>query len=169
MEQTVASSDPDPKALSCYGVLLRPNGQGLVPDAPEACETRSTALCRTAPGERHHHPVLGVVLYPAGAAARARLDSDLGQRVVAHQQGRALLDSRAQSDRQVGRFGSPAAGESVAGQESLAQSHRTEMGPRQARHCRTRASPPVDELADRICAYFSCSHEPHLSIPDKVA
>jgi hypothetical protein len=27
----------------------------------------------------------------------------------------------------------------------------------------------TDELADRICAYFACSHEPHLAIPDKVA
>jgi hypothetical protein len=27
----------------------------------------------------------------------------------------------------------------------------------------------ANELADRVCAYFACSHEPHLSIPDKVA
>jgi hypothetical protein len=25
------------------------------------------------------------------------------------------------------------------------------------------------ELIDRVCAYFGCAHEPHLSIPEKVA
>ena len=28
---------------------------------------------------------------------------------------------------------------------------------------------PAQELADRVCDYFGCAHEPHLSIPEKVA
>ena len=28
---------------------------------------------------------------------------------------------------------------------------------------------PAWELADRICAYFQCAHEPHLAIPEEVA
>ena len=28
---------------------------------------------------------------------------------------------------------------------------------------------PATQLAERICAYFGCSYEPHLSIPEKVA
>ena len=27
----------------------------------------------------------------------------------------------------------------------------------------------AQQLAERICAYFGCSYEPHLSIPEKVA
>jgi transposase len=27
----------------------------------------------------------------------------------------------------------------------------------------------ADELADRICGYFACFYEPHLSVPEKVA
>ena len=27
----------------------------------------------------------------------------------------------------------------------------------------------AQEVADRVCAYFGCSHEPHLTIPDKAA
>ena len=27
----------------------------------------------------------------------------------------------------------------------------------------------AQELADRVCAYFGCAHEPHLSIPEKVS
>jgi DDE superfamily endonuclease len=28
---------------------------------------------------------------------------------------------------------------------------------------------PAQELAERVCDYFGCDHEPHLSIPNKVA
>jgi hypothetical protein len=28
---------------------------------------------------------------------------------------------------------------------------------------------PAEELADRICAYYGCAHEAHLSVPEKVA
>jgi hypothetical protein len=27
----------------------------------------------------------------------------------------------------------------------------------------------AQEVADRVCAYAGCAHEPHLAIPDKVA
>jgi hypothetical protein len=27
----------------------------------------------------------------------------------------------------------------------------------------------AQEIADRVCAHFGCSHEPHLAIPDKAA
>ena len=28
---------------------------------------------------------------------------------------------------------------------------------------------PARELAERVCAYFQCAHEPHLAIPEQVA
>ena len=28
---------------------------------------------------------------------------------------------------------------------------------------------PAQELADRVCAYYGCSHEAHLSMPEKAA
>jgi len=27
----------------------------------------------------------------------------------------------------------------------------------------------AQEVADRVCAHFGCSHEPHLTVPDKAA
>ena len=116
--------DPEPKAVACYG-LLRTDTQGMllrfVDGRPvSAVTTQFLAwLTDTVGGGRENSAVDGV-----------------GQCLVARQPGRAGVAQGAQPARQAGRRLSHR-GVPLAEQESLAQSHRAQMGAWQAGHCRT--------------------------------
>ena len=112
IEQTVAKADPDPKALACYGLLLRRVGHA------EAVWLR---FVTGRPVSAHHHPVPGLVLPQAGGAGRAGVGPDLGQRLLAREQSRPRLDPGAQPRREAAGTGRASLGLLSAGQESLAQ------------------------------------------------
>ena len=86
--------DPDPKALACYGLLVS------CPAAPETLpEQVWLRFVEDRPVSASHHAVPGLVLRETGKAGQEGVAHDLGQRLLAHQQGGAHLDPRATIER----------------------------------------------------------------------
>ena len=172
VEQAVASSDPDPKALACYGVLLRHPRRSL-PGRPVG-ETRSGWLrggaALSAPSPPSFSP--GVVsdwnsggfrsgcwsgITPPGTSARPCGPGCVSTTSRSNAAARACVSWSAACRSRAGFLGSTRLNPSV------------QMGPRQTRHCRTDAPALDPGPCHRVCAYYGCSHETHLTIPDKVA
>jgi hypothetical protein len=169
VEQTVAPSDPDPKALSCYGVLLRP--QGLAP-FPASQEPEEAVWLRFVDGrpvsaitiqfldgccarlEQHHVPVWVLIWDNASwhisKAVRTWI-REHNQTVKRAGSGVRLLVNQLPIK---SPWLNPIEPHWVHGKRAILEPARLLS---------------ADELADRVCAYFACPHDPHLSIPDKVA
>jgi hypothetical protein len=112
VEQTVAKADPDPKALACYGLLMRRAGQD------EAVWLRFVAgrpvSAITIPFLEWCCPKLEALGVPVWALISR-------QRVLAREEGRADLDPGAQPCREAAGTGRAHPGVLSAGQESVAQ------------------------------------------------
>jgi hypothetical protein len=161
VEQTVAKDDPDPKALACYGLLLR---------ASDAAPDR--VLLRFVDGR----PVSAVTTAYLGWCA-GRLAAQ-GKRVLVliwdnaawhvSREVRAWLRAH---NRRVKRAGT--------GVRILACYLPTKspwlnaIEPKWTHTKKRIVEPdrllPAQELADRVCAALACPHEPHLPMPKKVA
>ena len=160
IEQTVPTNDPDPKALACYGVLLRQVGQA------------ERLWLRFVDGR----PVSAITeQFLAWGCVRLR---ESGVRVWVliwdnaswHVSKRVRAWIRAHN-RQVKRAGrgvrilpcylpvkspwlNPIEPKWIHGKRAIVEPARLLS---------------AQEIADRVCAHFGCSHESHLTIPDKVA
>ena len=78
VEQVKQKEDADPKALACYGVLMR----WCRPEA--AMQGSSLAALRGwSSGQRDHNPVPGMVLQQVVGVGFSGMGVDLGQRLVA--------------------------------------------------------------------------------------
>lgn len=169
VEQRVASSDPDPKALACYGVLLRPQGRGASSGSPQDSEavwlrfvarrpvsavtTQFLEWCCTRL-EQQHVPVWIVIWDNASWHISKAVHSWIRE----HNQA-------------VKRTG--AGVRLLVNQLPIKTPWLNPIEPQWVHAKRAIVEPArllsADELADRVCTYFACSHEPHLAIPDKVA
>ena len=160
-EKVVAQDDPDPKALACYGLLLR-----ATPDTPEQI------WLRCAQGQ----PV---------SALTIQFLTWCRERLAAHGKHALLLvwDNASwhksqivrtwirQHNRQV-----KAGGPGVRIVPCLLPSKSPWLNPIEPKwvHGKRAVLAPArmltaQELADRVCAYYGCPHDAHLSIPEKAA
>ena len=160
VEQTVASSDPDPKALACYGVLLRQPPQAtpvwlrFVDGRPiTAVTTQFLAWC-CARLEQQRVPVWVLIWdnasWHVSKALRAWLRQH-NQQVKRSGQGVRLLVCCLPFK---SPWLNPIEPHWVHGKRAIVEPTRLLS---------------TQELADRVCAYYGCSHETHLTIPDKAA
>jgi transposase len=169
VEQRVASSDPEPKALACYGVLLRPQDLAPSPDSPQASEAVWLRFVERRPVsavtiqfldwcctrlEQQHVPVWILIWDNASWHISKAVRSwirEHNQAVKRTGTGVRLLVNQLPIK---SPWLNPIEPKWVHGKRAIVEPTRLLS---------------ADELAQRICAYFACSHEPHLSIPDKVA
>jgi transposase len=166
LEQRVAASDPDPKALACYGVLLRSQGLRASQKSQESIwlrfvERRPVSAitiqfldwCCTRL-EQQHVPVWVLIWDNASWHISRAVRSwirEHNQRVKRIGAGVRLLVNQLPIK---SPWLNPIEPQWIHGKRAILEPARLLS---------------ADELANRICAYFGCSHEPHLSIPDKVA
>jgi hypothetical protein len=161
VEQTVAKSDPDPKALACYGLLVR----GIADDA-DAVWLRFVA----------GRPVSAITIQflawcceRLAAAGRTALllvwDNASWHR---SRDVRAWLQAHNQ---QVKRTGV-----GVRILSCFLPSKSPWLNPIEPKwvHAKRAIVEPArllttTELADRVCAHFGCDHEVHLTMAEKVA
>ncbi len=161
VEKAVAADDPEPKALACYGLLLRPT-----PTTPEQIwlrfatgqpvsdlTTQFLAWCSArlaAQGKRalllvwdnaswHKSQIVRTWIRSHNRQVKAR---GTGVRIVA-----CLLPSKSP-------WLNPIEPKWVHGKRAILEPARVLT---------------AQELADRVCAYYGCSHDTHLSISEKAA
>ena len=123
VEQAGAPDDPDPKALACYGLLVR----WYQPDGVR----REATWLRFVEGRPVSAITTHYLAWCCDELARA------GKRALL-----LVWDTRAQPAGQAGRDRRPHPRLLLANQEPLAQSDRAQVGPRQAQS--RRARPPAD-------------------------
>jgi hypothetical protein len=169
LEQRVAASDPDPKALACYGILLRRQGLAESPASQEAEESIWLRFVERRPVsaitiqfldwccarlEQQRVPVWFLIWDNASW----HISTAVRTWIRAHNQA-------------VKRAGSGV--RLLVNQLPIKSPWLNPIEPKWIHGKRAIVEPTrllsANELADRICAYFACPHEPHLSIPDKVA
>jgi hypothetical protein len=161
VEQTVAKHDPDPKALACYGLLLR---------ATDAAPER--VLLRFVDGR----PVSALTTaYLAWCGERLAAQ---GTRVLvpiwdnaARHLSRAVRAWLREHNQQVKRAGKGV--RIIACALPVKSPWLNAIEPKWT-HTKKRIVAPdrllsSQELADRVCAALSCAHEPHLALPQNVA
>jgi transposase len=169
LEQRVASSDPDPKALACYGVLLRP--QGLA-ESHKSQELEESVWLRFV----ERRPVSAITTQFLDWCC-TRLEQ---QRVpvwvliwdnASWHISKAVRSWIREHNQAVKQAGSGV--RLLVNQLPIKSPWLNPIEPKWIHGKRAIVEPTrllsADELADRICAYFACSHESYLSIPDKVA
>ena len=165
VEQSWRKGDPDPKALACYGVLWQ---QGT-PDEPDPFADVA-ALCDRRPVSAITTQFLEWCcqrLLKQGKTTWLLIWDNASLHVS---QDRAHLDPRAQLSRSSRRakacafclsFCPPKVPGSIPSSPSGSMPSATSSNP-------TGCS-LLSQLAERVCAHFGCSYEPHLFIPEKVA
>ena len=164
VEQTVAKDDPDPKALACYGLLLRadPSSEGAA----------DQMWLRFVDGR----PVSPVTIdYLDWCCRKLQADGmeallliwDNAPWHVSHQVRDWIRDHNRQVKRQ---------GRGVRIIACYLPSKSPWLNAIEAKwvHGKRRVSEAdrlltIRELADRVCDAYGCPHEPHLAIPEKVA
>lgn len=169
VEQAVAKDDPDPKALACYGLLVRWWTDGAL--APPH-EPHEEAWLRFVDGR------------PVSAITTRFLDWSCGKLAALGKTALLLVWDNAswhiskevqywikahnQQVRTTGRgvrivpcplpvkspWLNPIEPKWVHGKRKVVEPDRLL---------------PAQELAERVCAVFDCAYEPHLAIPEKVA
>lgn len=157
IEQTVARDDPDPKALACYGLLRTDTAQVMlrfVDGRPvSVITTRFLSWCC----ER---------LEQDGKTALVLVWDNASWHLS--REVRGWLRQHNQQVKQSGRgvrivvcflptrspWLNPLEPHWVHGKRKVVEPDRLL---------------PARELADRVCDHFRCAHEPHLSIPEKLA
>ncbi|WIG57530.1 MAG: hypothetical protein OJF49_004775 [Ktedonobacterales bacterium] len=160
IEQEIPTADPDPKALACYGVLLRQVGQRervwlrFVTGRPVSAITEQfLAWCCTqlhAAGIRVWALIWDNASWHVSKRVRAWIRAHNRQVKQRGQGVRILLCYLPVKSPWL----NPIEPTWVHGKRSIVEPTRLLS---------------AQEVADRVCAYVGCSHEPHLTIPDKVA
>jgi len=164
VEQSVAKDDPDPKALACYGVLMRwtdPQGQAkeevwlrFVDGRPVSSVTTAFLAWTCAKLEALEKKVW--VLPWDNASWHISKEA------------RGWIRSH---NRQVKREG-----KGVRIMACYLPSKSPWLNPIEPKwvHGKRKVVEPdrllsAQDLADRVCAHFHCPHEPHLAIPEKIS
>ncbi len=160
VEQDVPKGDPDPKALACYGLLVR-----------QARQTERVWL-RFVGGR----PVSAITEQFLGwccdqlQAVGVRVWALLWDNASWHVSKRVRAWIRAHN-RQVKQQGHGV--RILPCYLPVKSPWLNPIEPTWVHGKRTIVEPTrllsAQEVADRVCAYFDCSHEPHLTIPDKAA
>jgi len=160
IEQEVPKGDPDPKALACYGVLLRQRGRAervwlrFVDGRPVSAITEQFLdWCCT----RLQDAAVRVWLLIWDNASW-HVSTRVRAWIRAHNR---QVKQRGQGVRIVSCFLpvkspwlNPIEPQWVHGKRAIVEPTRLLS---------------AQEVADRVCAHFGCSHDPHLAIPDNVA
>jgi transposase len=164
VEQTKRKEDPDPKALACYGVLIR----WRTPDA----QAEERMWLRFVDGR----PVSAITIqFLEGCCVKLQA---IGKRVLAlvwdnasWHVSQAVRRWIREHNRQVRREG-----QGVRILVCCLPIKSPWLNPIEPKwvHAKRRVVEPdrtlsAQELADRICVTFGCAHEEHLSIPEEVA
>lgn len=164
VEQAVAKNDPDPKALACYGLLVRwakPDGAWheeawlrFVDGRPvSALTTQFLAWCCDK-------------LQALGKAALVLIWDNASWHVS--QQVRRWIRQHNQQVKQAGR-----GVRIIVGSLPTKSPWLNPIEPKWVHSKRRIVEParllPTQELIDRVCAAFDCPHEAHLAIPQEVA
>jgi len=164
VEQTVAKNDPDPKALACYGLLVR--------WAESTDGWHEEAWLRFVEGR----PVSAVTIrYLDWCCAQLQARGKDGLLLIwdnaSWHVSRAVCTWMREHNRQVKRTGS---GVRILNQYLPVKSPWLNPIEPKWVHGKRKVVEPArllsaQELADRVCAVFGCAHEPHLSISENVA
>jgi hypothetical protein len=171
VEQAVAKTDPDPKALACYGLLVRWWAEGG-PGGPAAAAAREEVWLRFADGR----PVSPVTtrflewccakLAAAGTTALLLVWDNASWHTS--QEVRHWIGAHNRHVRQAG------AGVRIV--PCLLPVKSPWLNPIEPMwvHGKRKVVEPdrllaARELAERVCAVFDCPYEPHLPIPEKAA
>ena len=157
VEQMVAKSDPDPKALACYGLLRTDVDEvwlRFVDGRPiSAITTQFLAWCLArlaAEGKTALLLVWDNATWHISAEVRAWVRQH-NRQVKQTRQGVRLLPCRLPIKSPWLNNIEP---RWVHGKRNVAEADRLLT---------------AQELADRVCAYFDCVHDDHLAIPEKAA
>ena len=160
VEQAVPKADPDPKALACYGVLLRQAGQQ---------ERMWLRFVDGRPLSAITEQFLGwccVRLQEAGVRVWALIWDNASWHVS--KRVRAYIRTHNRRVKQRGQgvrilvcclpvkspWLNPIEPKWLHGKRAIVEPDRLLS---------------AHEVADRVCAHFDCYHAPHLAIPDQVA
>lgn len=166
VEQRVASSDPDPKALACYGVLLRPQGLAEVQELEEAVWLRFV----------ERRPVSVITIQFLEWCCTRLTQQQVPVWVLIWDNASWHISKLVRSwirayNQTVKRTGVGV--RLLVCQLPIKSPWLNPIEPQWVHGKRAIVEPTrllsAHELADRICAYFACPHEPHLSIPENVA
>ena len=159
VEQTVAKADPDPKALACYGLLVRRAQQD------EAIWLRFV----------EHRPVsalttpfldwCGARLQALGVPVWIRIWDNASWHV--RKAVRAWIRAHNQTVKQQGQ-----GVRILVCPLPVKSPWLNPIEPKWVHSKRAIVEPTrllsAHEVAERVCAYHGCAHEPHLSLPDPV-
>lgn len=157
VEQTVAKDDPDPKALACSGLLRTDcdriwlrfvDGRPVSAITPQFLDWCCARLAQE--GKRALLLVWDNASWHISQTVRSWIRAH-NQEVKRTGRGVRLLPCCLPVK---SPWLNPIEPHWVHGKRSVAEPDRLL---------------PATELADRICAYFGCLHEAHLTIPEKVA
>jgi hypothetical protein len=160
IEQQAPKGEPDPKALACYGLLLRQAGHAervwlrFVSGRPVSAITEQFLAWGC-----DHLQAVGVRVWVLiwdnaswHVSKRVRAWIHAHNRAVKHQgYGVRILPCYLPIK---SPWLNPIEPKWVHGKRAIVEPARLLT---------------AQEVADRVCAYFDCSHEPHLTIPDKAA
>lgn len=163
VEQTVATNDPDPKALACYGLLVR---------WAEPAGWHEEAWLRFVEGR----PVSAVTIqYLDWCCTQLGKDGKEGLLLIwdnaSWHVSQAVRSWIRAHNRQVKQTGQ---GVRIVNQYLPVKSPWLNPIEPKWVHGKRKVVEPTrllsaQELADRVCAAFACPHEPHLSISDDVS
>jgi hypothetical protein len=159
--QAVAQDDPDPKALACYGLLVRQAGDGpdevwlrFVDGRPvSALTTQFLAWCcaqLAAQGKSALLLVWDNASWHTSRAVRAWIRTH-NQQVKQERRGVRIVPCFLPSK---SPWLNPIEPKWVHGKRKVVEPDRLL---------------PAHELEERVCAAFDCPQEAHLAIPEKVA
>jgi DDE superfamily endonuclease len=160
VEQEAPKGDPDPKALACYGVLLRRAGQPervwlrFVDGRPLSALTAQFlgGCCSRLQeaGVRIWALLWDNASWPVSKRVQAWIRAH-NRRVKREGHGVRILPCYLPVKRP---WLNPIEPKWVHGKRAILEPARLLS---------------AQEVADRVCAYFGCSHDTHLTIPDKAA
>lgn len=160
VEQAPSKADPDPKALACYGLLLRQVGQlervwlRFVDGHPVSAITEQFLAWTCARLQERDVRVWLLIWDNASWHVSKRVRAWIrahNRQVKQHGQGVRVLPCFLPVK---SPWLNPIEPKWVHGKRAIVEPARLLS---------------AQEIADRVCAHFDCSHEPHLTIPDKAA
>jgi hypothetical protein len=161
IEQVRAPDDPDPKALACYGLLVRALSTTreqlwlwfAMGQPVSALTTQFLAWCcdhLAALGMRASLPMWDNASWHTSQRVRTWI-RDHNHQVKQRGCGVHVLPCRLRSK---SPWLTPIEPKWVHGRRAVMEPGRLL---------------PADELADRVCAYYECTYEAHLSVSEKAA
>jgi hypothetical protein len=157
VEQTVAKADPDPKALSCYGLLVRRAGQAEAVWLRFVTDRPVSAI--TIPFLEWCCPKLAALGVPVWALIWDNASWHVSKAV------RAWIRAH---NRQVKQEGQGV--RILVCHLPVKSPWLNPIEPKWVHSKRAIVEPArllsAQEVADRVCAYHRCPHEPHLTLPD---